>query len=418
MRTHTRPVDRRSEILRHACALFARQGYGGTTVRQIAEAAKLLSGSLYHHFPSKEAILLDILEDFFAETLARHRSTLDGEKDPIAALRGLIRATLAVIVRNPEAAVVVVGECRRLALTERAQWLSERTARNTEVWHKVIAEGVRTGRLRADLEAETAAHVVQTAVWAMAQWYRAAGRYDPDEASHVLVDLFVHGVARPDAYRRRDMRAILGDTAVRLPAAPALVRRARPTEGADARVRIGHAAGLLFARQGYAVTTTRQIAELAGVPVGSLAHHIGSKERLLADMLAGFFQELLDGFDRDEAAGTRPRRRFEGLVARTVEGLAGHGVASVMLLNEASAEDVPTAELRRLLGAVEDVWTRVITDGMRDRDFRADLDPVFVQRVVRTAISTSSVAYPALPVPDVTALYQEIVLGGIGARPE
>ncbi|UGQ09389.1 TetR/AcrR family transcriptional regulator [Yinghuangia sp. ASG 101] len=426
MRTQARPVDRRSEILRHACALFARQGYGGTTVRQIAEAAQLLSGSLYHHFPSKEAMLLDILEEYFAETVVRNRTALDGAEDAVAALRGLIRASLTVIAHNPDAAVVVVGECRRLALSdERFRWLAERTAQNNTVWHTVIAEGVRTGLLRSDLETETIGYFVQTSVWAMAQWYRTHGRYDPDEASGLLVELFVRGIAEPHAYRRGDLRGILRDAApVQWPAGASAAlgnaagRPARSADGADPRARIGQAAGLLFARQGYAVTTTRQIAELAGVPVGSLAHHIGSKERLLGDMLAGFFEELLAAFGRDEAVGRGPSLRMAGLVARTVEGLAEHGVASVLLLNEATADDVPKAEISRLLGDVEGVWTRVLADGMRDGDFRAGLDAAFVQRVARTALSTSSVAYPGMEVRHLTALYQEVLLGGIGARPE
>lgn len=423
--SHVRPADRRSEILRHACALFARQGYGATTVRQIADAAQLLSGSLYHHFPSKEAMLLDILEEFFADALARHSATLAATNDPIVALRGLIRGSLTVIAEKPETSIVVVGECRRLAQTERFRWLSERTGRTSAMWRAVMEEGVRTGALRADLRPATTAHLVQAGVWAMAQWYRGGGRYNPDEAAGLLVDLFVRGIARPGTYRSRDLGPILGDAGPARAAvgvAPdgyetprARLARMLP-DGADARMRIGYAAGLLFAQQGYTVTTTRQIAELAGVPVGSLAHHIGSKERLLAHMLTGFFQELLAAFDKDAAARPGPTRRFEGLVARTVEALAGHGVASVILLNERAADDVPQSELYRLLGAVEGVWTRSLVDGMRSGEFRADLDPAFVQRVVRTAISTSSGAYRGLGVRDVAGLYQEIALGGIGGR--
>ncbi|MCF2528183.1 TetR/AcrR family transcriptional regulator [Yinghuangia soli] len=421
---YVRPADRRSQILGHACVLFARQGYGGTTVRQIADAAQLLSGSLYHHFPSKEAMLLEIMEEFFAETLARHRASLAGTRDPVVALRGLIRNSLTVIAENPDASLVVVGECRRLAQTERFRWLAEQTAQTSAMWQGVMADGVRAGVLRPDLRPETTARLVQTGVWAMAQWYRSGGRYDPDEAADVLVDLFVRGIARPEAYRSRSLGEILGPAR----AAGAAVgvdpgrygtlaaRMALVPDGADARMRIGYAAGLLFAQQGYAVTTVRQIAELADVPLGSLAHHIGSKERLLAEMLTGFFQELLTAFDKDAVAAPGPLERVEGLIASTVEVLAGHGVAAVILLNERSAEDVPRAELNSLLGSVEGIWTRAIADGIGAGRFRADLDPAFVQRVVRTAISTSSGGFRGIGVRDVAGLYQEIALAGIGAR--
>ncbi|NUU23387.1 MAG: TetR/AcrR family transcriptional regulator, partial [Streptomycetaceae bacterium] len=217
-RPHERPADRRAQILRHACALFARQGFGGTTVRQIADAAQLLSGSLYHHFASKEAILLDILEGFFADTLDRHRASLATADDPIVALRGLIRGSLTVIAERPEASIVMVGEIRRLSQTERFRWLTERTAETTAMWRGVMEDGVRRGLLRPDLRPATTAHLVQTGVWAMAQWYRGNGRYDPDEAADVLVDLFVRGIAGPEAYRSRDLGGILGDAAASYPA--------------------------------------------------------------------------------------------------------------------------------------------------------------------------------------------------------
>lgn len=423
-RAQTRPADRRAEILRHAVALFARQGFGGTTVRQIADAAQLLSGSLYHHFPSKEAMLLDVLDDFFADTLARHRATLARADDPIVALRGLIRGSLTMIAADPDVATVVVAECRRLAQTDRFRWLADRTEETSTMWRDVLADGVRSGRLRADLRPETTATLVQTGVWAMAHWYRAGGRYSPDEAADVLVDLLVRGIARPGSYRRRSLDRVLGGAAAAYSAvgvapeayASPASRMALLPDGADPRMRIGLAAGLLFEQQGYAVTTTRQIAELAAVPVGSLAHHIGSKERLLVDMVAGFFEELLAAFDKEETAHPAPTGRLEGLVARTVDALAGHGVAAVILLNEYTARAVPSLELSRLLGAVEGVWTRTLADGMRSGEFRGDLDPAFVQRVVRTAISTSSAAYRGMGVHDVAGMYQEIALGGMGAR--
>ena len=49
------------DLLRVAEELFAERGYAATTVRDIAEAAGILSGSLYHHIDSKESIIDAIL---------------------------------------------------------------------------------------------------------------------------------------------------------------------------------------------------------------------------------------------------------------------------------------------------------------------------------------------------------------------
>jgi AcrR family transcriptional regulator len=50
--------DRRAVILARSAELFATRGVAATTVRDIGEAAGLLSGSLYHYFPSKDAIVV------------------------------------------------------------------------------------------------------------------------------------------------------------------------------------------------------------------------------------------------------------------------------------------------------------------------------------------------------------------------
>ena len=48
------PATRREELLDLAATMFAQRGLRATTVRDIADAAGILSGSLYHHFASKE----------------------------------------------------------------------------------------------------------------------------------------------------------------------------------------------------------------------------------------------------------------------------------------------------------------------------------------------------------------------------
>ncbi|MCB2229325.1 TetR/AcrR family transcriptional regulator [bacterium] len=60
------PEKRRRQLLDAATRLFVRKGYRGTTTEQIARAAKLTKGALYHHFKSKEDILLGILADMMA----------------------------------------------------------------------------------------------------------------------------------------------------------------------------------------------------------------------------------------------------------------------------------------------------------------------------------------------------------------
>src|ERR1700754_4336502 len=71
-----RASERRDHLVKLAAELFARKGFQATTVRAIADEAGILSGSLYHHFDSKESIVDDILSAFFNELMAANRAAL------------------------------------------------------------------------------------------------------------------------------------------------------------------------------------------------------------------------------------------------------------------------------------------------------------------------------------------------------
>ncbi|MCU1349366.1 MAG: uncharacterized protein JWO56_2396 [Acidobacteria bacterium] len=58
----------RRQVLDAALDLFSHQGYRGTTLREIAEGAKVSVGNVYHHFPEKEAIFKTLLDEYWQIT--------------------------------------------------------------------------------------------------------------------------------------------------------------------------------------------------------------------------------------------------------------------------------------------------------------------------------------------------------------
>ena len=64
--------DRRGEIAKCAGALFAEQGVRATTVRDIAEGVGMLSGSLYHHFKTKNDIVHELMRQYGDDLVARY----------------------------------------------------------------------------------------------------------------------------------------------------------------------------------------------------------------------------------------------------------------------------------------------------------------------------------------------------------
>src|SRR5690606_27667459 len=94
---------RRTVILDNAARLFAEQGIGGTSVREISASVGMLSGSLYHHFASKDEMVEEILTEFLEELQGRYRSVTDSGTEPREALNQLIRITLEIIRDFPYA---------------------------------------------------------------------------------------------------------------------------------------------------------------------------------------------------------------------------------------------------------------------------------------------------------------------------
>ena len=87
--------SRRDEILAVAARQFAESGYVSTSLREIAEAAHILPGSLYHHFESKEAIAVEPIEAMQPALGAITSQSLASTDTPLAVLRSFGRDVAA-----------------------------------------------------------------------------------------------------------------------------------------------------------------------------------------------------------------------------------------------------------------------------------------------------------------------------------
>src|SRR3954453_6211418 len=87
--------ERREEILAAAMELFGARGYRGTTIAQVAERAGLTDAGLLHHFPSKEHLLIAVLQHREALDIERMRSARQNSTTPIEALLELCRHNAA-----------------------------------------------------------------------------------------------------------------------------------------------------------------------------------------------------------------------------------------------------------------------------------------------------------------------------------
>jgi AcrR family transcriptional regulator len=144
----------RASIREHALRLFREQGYGATTVEQIAEAAEVSPATFYRYFPTKEDVVLqDDMDVLALEALEQ----LPPELSPLAAVRA---ATAESVTRFSDEDRARFRETTALALAVpevRARALDE-FARTLEVFTVALAK--RTGREPDDFAVRTLAGAV------------------------------------------------------------------------------------------------------------------------------------------------------------------------------------------------------------------------------------------------------------------
>lgn len=134
--------DRREKILESSAELFARKGVATTTVREIGDAAGVFSGSLYHYFKSKNAIVAELMRGFITDIQLRFDQVEKTANDPEDVLRGLIRETLVVIELHPHPTAIYQNDRAYLRDNDLLQSVDGPSRQVREHWMKAIAEGV------------------------------------------------------------------------------------------------------------------------------------------------------------------------------------------------------------------------------------------------------------------------------------
>lgn len=146
----TDPESARGKLLQMAAHLFRSKGYERTTVRDLASAIGIQSGSIFHHFKSKEEILRAVMEETIVYNTALMRSALAQAKDTRERLLALIRCELQSIMGGTgEAMAVLVYEWRSLSEQGQAQILALRDTYE-QLWLQVLGEAREAGYFKGD----------------------------------------------------------------------------------------------------------------------------------------------------------------------------------------------------------------------------------------------------------------------------
>lgn len=144
------PSSARGRLLGEAARLFRVKGYERTTVRDLAAAVGIQSGSLFHHFRTKEEILKAVMVETIRLNTALMEAAMAAATSNRDKLRALILAELeSVIGDTGEAMAVLVFEWRSLSEASQAEVLKLRDVYEN-LWMDVLKALADEGKLAAD----------------------------------------------------------------------------------------------------------------------------------------------------------------------------------------------------------------------------------------------------------------------------
>jgi TetR/AcrR family transcriptional regulator, cholesterol catabolism regulator len=209
------PADRHQQILTVAAALFARKGVAATTVREIADDVGILSGSLYHHFDSKEAMVDEILAPYLKDLREAYKVALSRPADPQSKLRDLVVASLRVADAHPHATEIYQSDVNYLSQFERFGYLAAAASEARKAWLDVIGDGMKQGAFRADIDPGIIYRLMRDAMWLSVRWFKPTSRYPLTRFAEDCTSLFVDGVAPCHSFHGSAGRAREGSSSTR-----------------------------------------------------------------------------------------------------------------------------------------------------------------------------------------------------------
>jgi AcrR family transcriptional regulator len=187
-------MTRRDELLRIAGRLFAQRGFKNTTVRDIADAAGIQSGSLYHHFDSKETMVDELLSTFQVALFATYDEIVGSDLDAGAKVDAVVRASFDAIDQHHDEVAIFQNDAGFLMGFERFGYLREHNRRFRRMWVGLLAEGTTSGALRADLDPELTYRFIRDTVWVAVRWYRPGGKLSHHDVADQDLTILLDGI--------------------------------------------------------------------------------------------------------------------------------------------------------------------------------------------------------------------------------
>ncbi len=194
--TQTNKVKKtRERILDTSAALFSKQGYNGTALRDIASALDMKAGSLYYHFDSKEQLVLEILkiglENIINTVITRVNALPEGSSTKEVLLEAA-KGHLAALLEKGDYTSTSIRNYGQMpdAVQEEGRVLRDRYE---NMWRKWLVEAQNKGDIKASTDLKIFRLSLLGALNRTLAWYSPGGK-SIDEIAEAQVGFFWDGI--------------------------------------------------------------------------------------------------------------------------------------------------------------------------------------------------------------------------------
>src|SRR3990172_1688035 len=159
----------RKRILEAAAGLFRREGFNGASMQDLAAIVGITKSTVYHHFPSKQALLSEILEHTVDRVTPALEAIAEADLPAAARLRQAVARHIVELIRDQDNVACFIEEGRFLAPEYRQSHIAK-PDRYEQHFRRIVADGIRAGEFR-QMDVRLASLAVLGLCNSVAPWY-------------------------------------------------------------------------------------------------------------------------------------------------------------------------------------------------------------------------------------------------------
>lgn len=186
----------RDRILRSAAALFRQRGFNGASMQDLAEVVGITKSSLYHHFPSKQALLSEILANTVDRVTPALEAIAESDLPASERLRQAVGGHVIELIRDRDNVACFIEEGRFLAPDYMQAYIAKRD-RYESYFRQIVEDGIVSGEFRTTDVRLASLAILGMCNW-VARWYRPDGDHSPDEIATSFGSMAARGLMDGD----------------------------------------------------------------------------------------------------------------------------------------------------------------------------------------------------------------------------